>query len=102
MGATLFIPAALRGFTDRLSELELPGSTVAELLEALAARYPDIRPHLYGENGALREFINVFVGESNIRDTGGLHTPVKDGDSVSLVPAIAGGRPEPPSFGGRD
>jgi molybdopterin converting factor small subunit len=91
MPVSLLIPAALRGFTDRKGELSLSGGTVKELLDALIAEYPDIKPHLLDEAGALRAFINVFVGEENIKGTGGLATVLKDGDQVTLVPAIAGG-----------
>ncbi|MDR1039066.1 MAG: MoaD/ThiS family protein [Deltaproteobacteria bacterium] len=91
MPAYLLVPTALRGFTDRKAELSLEGATVGALLEALVSAYPDIRPHLFAEAGELRGFINVFVGEENIRSTGGLDTPVKDGATVMVVPAIAGG-----------
>ncbi|MDR1314459.1 MAG: MoaD/ThiS family protein [Deltaproteobacteria bacterium] len=100
MTATLVVPTALRGFTERKSELSLEGATAGELLEALVALYPDIRPHLFDGEGALRGFVNVFVGEVNIKGTGGLDTPVKDGGSVMIVPAIAGGAGSFPSAGG--
>ncbi|MDR3271668.1 MAG: MoaD/ThiS family protein [Peptococcaceae bacterium] len=88
---TLLIPTALRAFTDRTSEVEVEGATVGAALEALAVQYPDIRQHLYDESGELRSFINIFVGESNIKHTGGLDTSLAPGASVMLVPAIAGG-----------
>ncbi|MDR1037815.1 MAG: MoaD/ThiS family protein [Deltaproteobacteria bacterium] len=91
MAANLLVPTALRGFTDRKAEISLDGATVGALLEALVSEYPDIRPHLFDGDGALRGFINVFVGEENIRGTGGLGTPVADGATVMVVPAIAGG-----------
>ncbi|MCS5881318.1 MoaD/ThiS family protein [Klebsiella variicola subsp. variicola] len=71
--------------------MTLEGHTVGQLVAALAARYPDIQPHLYDDAGALRSFINLYVGEHNIKTTGGLETPVSDGAEVLLVPAIAGG-----------
>ena len=67
------------------------GTVLSSLVAALAARYPDIQPHLYDDAGALRSFINLYVGEHNIKTTGGLETPVSDGAEVLLVPAIAGG-----------
>jgi MoaD family protein len=91
MAVTLLITAALRGFTDRKAELQLQGGTVGEVLESLVREYPDIKTHIFDEKGSLRDFVNIFVGEENIRGTGGLSTKVKDGDTLSLVPAIAGG-----------
>lgn len=91
MAVALLIPAALRAYTGRQAEIEVSGSTVGEAIADLAANYPDIRKHLYLDDEHLREFINVYVGDTNIKELNGLQTPVKDGDSVMLVPAIAGG-----------
>ncbi|WP_416261698.1 MoaD/ThiS family protein [Gibbsiella quercinecans] len=91
MAATLLIPTALRAFTDGQGKVSLEGETVGQLVTALATRYPDIHQHLYEDDGSLRSFINLYVGETNIKTTGGLDTPVKNGDDVILVPAIAGG-----------
>ncbi|MDR1637865.1 MAG: MoaD/ThiS family protein [Treponema sp.] len=90
MAVTVQIPTALRGFTDRKSELELEGGTVGEVIGALADRYPDLRQHLY-QGQDLRSFINVFVGETNIRKLEGLETKLSGGETLMLVPAIAGG-----------
>ena len=107
MAIAVQIPTALRGFTDRKSEVPVEGTTVGEVIHALAEQYPDIRQHLYQSGGGgegasgqgaspeaaeLRSFINVFVGEVNIKKLQGLGTPVADGSTVMLVPAIAGGR----------
>lgn len=94
MTATLLIPTALRAFTDGQSKVNLAGDTVGQLISALAEQYPDLRQHLYEEDGKLRSFINLYVGENNIKTTGGLDTPVADGGEVLLVPAIAGGAGE--------
>ena len=91
MAVSILIPAALRAYTDRQAEIEVSGGTAGEAIAGLAAKYPDIRKHLYKDNDNLRDFINVFIGDTNIKELGGLATPVKDGDSVMLVPAIAGG-----------
>ncbi|MDR1949613.1 MAG: MoaD/ThiS family protein [Spirochaetaceae bacterium] len=100
MAVTILIPTALRAFTDRKSEVEAEGATVGEVIRAFAEAYPDIKQHLYqdgageaGESrsGELRSFINVFVGETNIKNLGGLAAGVKPGDTIMLVPAIAGG-----------
>jgi molybdopterin converting factor small subunit len=85
------IPTALRSFTDRKSRLELTGATVGQLLSELADTYPDIKQHLFDDEGEPRSFINVFVGERNIRELSGMATPVGPDAQVMLVPAIAGG-----------
>jgi adenylyltransferase/sulfurtransferase len=89
--AKLFIPTALRAFTDRSASIDVAAANVGAAIEALAELYPDIRQHLYEEGGALRSYVNLFVGDTNIRDLQGLDTPIGDGTEVMLVPAIAGG-----------
>jgi adenylyltransferase/sulfurtransferase len=91
MSVTIQIPTALRVFTDRKSEIEANGTTVGGAVADFAASYPDIRRHLYDENDALRSFINIYIGDTNIKNLEGLDTPIKDGDTLMLVPAIAGG-----------
>ncbi|GHV51778.1 MoaD family protein [Synergistales bacterium] len=91
MPVTIQIPTALRAFTDSKSEIQAEGSTAEEVIKNFAETYPDIRTHLYDENGKLRSFINIYLGDSNIKDLAGLGTPTKDGDALTLVPAIAGG-----------
>jgi len=91
MAVTILVPTALRSFTDRKSEVEVPGKTVSEAIASFAGAYPDIKPHLYEDDGSLRSYINLYVGETNIRRLQGLDTAVGDGDTVMLVPAIAGG-----------
>jgi molybdopterin converting factor small subunit len=92
MAITLNIPSALRSFTDNRTAVEVSGATVGEALGDFVGQYPDIRAHLFADDGGLRAFINIYVGERNIKQSGGLDTPVRDGDSLILVPAIAGGR----------
>ena len=82
MAATVIIPTTLRMFTGHNSELELDGGTVGEVITALADEYPETKKVLFGEDGKLREFINVFVGADNIRDLKGYDTTVKDGDEI--------------------
>jgi molybdopterin converting factor small subunit len=91
MSVTLLIPTALRAFTERQKEIPVEAKTVGEAIHSLATSHPEIRQHLYEEDGQLRSFINVFVGDTNIKSTGGLETQLHDGDKVMLVPAIAGG-----------
>ncbi|MFP3040786.1 MoaD/ThiS family protein [Treponema primitia] len=90
MAVTLLIPTALRNFTDRKSEVTVEGATVGEAIRNFADAYPDIKQHLY-QGTELRSFINVFVGETNIKALQGLDTKVADGSAIMLVPAIAGG-----------
>jgi adenylyltransferase/sulfurtransferase len=96
MAVTILIPTALRNFTERKSELSVEAATVGEAIAALSEAYPDIKQHLY-QNGdkegppVLRSFINVFVGEINIKNLEGLETKLPAGASLMLVPAIAGG-----------
>jgi molybdopterin converting factor small subunit len=93
MPVSLLIPTALRAFTEKQKEIPVDAGTVGEAIRALTTLFPDIRQHLYEEDGqTLRSFINVFVGETNIKSTGGLETSLHDGDKVMLVPAIAGGK----------
>ena len=64
---------------------------IAEALTDLTTKYPALKPHLFNEDGELRAFVNLFVGESNIKDLQGVGTPIKDGDKLMLIPSIAGG-----------
>ncbi|MBI1955340.1 MAG: MoaD family protein [Acidobacteria bacterium] len=93
MPITFFIPSPLRSFTDDRSEVEIVASagTVGEALSALWVRYPGLRDRILTEQGNVREHVNVFVDEENIRYTGGLYTVVADGDKISIVPAVSGG-----------
>jgi adenylyltransferase/sulfurtransferase len=91
MAVTIQIPTALRGFTARQSEVKVEGASVGAAITALAGAYPDIRQHLYQEDGRLRSFINVFLGDTNIKKLQGLDTPLDSGAVIMLVPAIAGG-----------
>jgi molybdopterin converting factor small subunit len=87
----VLIPTALRAFTDGNAEIEVEGRTAGEAVEAVAEAYPDIRRHLYDEQGELRSYVNIFVGDEDIRSFGGLSAPVAEDGVVTLVPAIAGG-----------
>jgi len=93
MEVTFLIPSPLRAFTEGIPEVALEGSaaTVGEALEALCARYPGVRDRVVTEQGEVREYVNIFVGDENIRDTGGLATPVRDGSEIMIVPSVAGG-----------
>ena len=88
---TLRIPTPLRTYTGGKSEVTVGGSSVGEALTDLTVQFPAIRPHLFNENGELRPFVNLFLGESNIKDLQGVATPVGDADRLMLIPSIAGG-----------
>lgn len=88
---SLRIPTPLRTYTDGQSEVTVQGSTIADVLDDLTARYPAIAPHLFNGEGKLRPFVNLFLGENNIKDLQGVQTPVNDTDRLLLIPSIAGG-----------
>ena len=90
MAVTVKIPAQLRTLTGNEAETEVEGASVAEALEAVYARYDGLRDRIT-ENGELRRFVNVYVGGEDIRFGSGLETPVKDGDEITILPAVAGG-----------
>jgi adenylyltransferase/sulfurtransferase len=91
MAVTVFIPTALRQFADDRAEVELEASTVGDALDKVMSDNPELRKHLYSEAGALRNFVNVYVNDEDVRAAQRLETPVKDGDTISIIPAIAGG-----------
>jgi sulfur-carrier protein len=91
MSVTVRIPAQLRTLSGGEGELPLSGSTVGEVLKALDAAHPGFAERLFDENGNLRRFVNVFLAEEDVRFLEGLDTPVADGQTVSIVPAVAGG-----------
>jgi molybdopterin synthase sulfur carrier subunit len=90
--ATVRIPTPLRKFTQGKDEVSIGGASVRELLANLETAHPGIREKICDETGAVRRFVNVFVADEDIRFLDNLDTAVKDGDEVSIVPAIAGGR----------
>jgi molybdopterin synthase sulfur carrier subunit len=89
--ATVRIPTPLRKFTQGKEEVEVTATNVRDLLVNLETAYPGIKERICDEQGAVRRFVNVFVADEDIRFLENLDTPVKDGDEVSIVPAIAGG-----------
>lgn len=91
MTATVRIPTILRSYTGGLSEVTAEGSTLAEVLDSLEANYPGIRARVLDDTGALRRFVNVYIGDDDVRFIGGLQAPVPDGAKVSIIPAVAGG-----------
>jgi molybdopterin synthase sulfur carrier subunit len=89
--ATVRIPTPLRKLTNNLEEVSAAGATIGEVLADLDRQYPGIKARIFDDNGQVRRFVNIFANEEDIRFLGNLETPVKDGDEVSIVPAIAGG-----------
>jgi MoaD family protein len=87
----IMIPTPLRQYVDKKDTVEVAGATVGELLGALTTQYPDLRKNLYNDEGKLRSFVNVYVNDEDIRYLSKDKTEVKDGDTVSIVPSIAGG-----------
>jgi MoaD family protein len=85
------IPTALRAQTDNQASVDVAGGSVKELLDALSSQYPELGKKLFKSEGELNRFINVYVNDEDIRFLENLDTPVKAGDEVSIVPAIAGG-----------
>ncbi|MEI8305893.1 MAG: MoaD/ThiS family protein [Chloroflexales bacterium] len=90
--ATITIPTALRQYAAGYSSVSLEAETVGSLLRGLVEQHPTLGKHLYSEQGKLRSFVNVYVGDEDIRYLEGEATPVTNGDTVSIIPAIAGGR----------
>jgi len=89
----IHIPTPLRPFTDKKEAVEVSGGTVGELLADLTKKYEGLRKHLYTDQGKLRNFVNVYLNDEDIRYLQKEETPVKPGDSLSIVPSVAGGSP---------
>ena len=85
------IPTPLRRFTGDRAEVSVKAAEISSVLDRLFEEYPGLRSHLLNEDRTLRAFVNIYVNDEDIRFLDGLKTPVGDGDSVSIVPAIAGG-----------
>lgn len=85
------IPTALRQYANGKNTVELPGSNVGQVLGQLAEGYPELRRHLFSDDGQVRNFVNVFVNDENIRDRENQDTDLREGDELVIVPAVAGG-----------
>ncbi len=92
MSVTVLIPAPLRSYTDNLESVELEGTNVGEVMNNLIERYGDLKRHLYTEAGQIRNFVNVYLNDEDIRHLDqGQNTPVPEKATISIVPSIAGG-----------
>ncbi|MEJ2597697.1 MAG: MoaD/ThiS family protein [Anaerolineales bacterium] len=89
--ATLRIPTPLRQYAGGQSEVTVEGETVGAALDDLLGRYPALKTHLLNGDGQLRPFVNLFLGEDNVRELQGTQTPIKEDDRLMLIPSIAGG-----------
>ena len=92
MAIEVRIPTILRSYTDGAKSVEGSGSTLAELFADLDAKHSGLRERLVDDSG-LRRFVNVYLNDEDVRFLGGLETPVADGDTVTVLPAVAGGAP---------
>jgi adenylyltransferase/sulfurtransferase len=88
----IMIPTPLRQYAAGQSAVEVPGSTVGEAVQALLGSHPELRKHLYNDQGKLRAFVNLYLNEDDIRYLQQEKTPVAAGDTLSIIPSIAGGR----------
>src|SRR2546422_5034747 len=91
MAVTVLIPTPLRPFVGGRDAVELEGGSVGELLDRLTGEHAALKPHLFATDGRLRSFVNVYVNDRDIRQLAQRETPVRPGDTVSIIPSIAGG-----------
>lgn len=92
MGVSVRIPTPLRKLTEGKSEVEASGASVAEIIDNLENSYPGLKEKLCEENGNVRKFLNIYLNDEDIRFMDSLATEVREGDTLALIPAIAGGR----------
>ncbi len=90
MAVTVYVPTPYRALTAGEARVRVAGQDVAEALEGLEASYPGFRARVY-EDGQLKHYVNVYVNGEEVRSLEGLRTPLKDGDEVAIIPALAGG-----------
>ncbi len=90
--ATVKIPPVLRSSTNGAKAISAGGNNVGEVLRAVAEQHPPTRGQLFGENGDLNRYVNVYLNDEDVRVLGGLDTPVGESDTLVILPAMAGGR----------
>ena len=91
MAVTIRIPTPLRKLTNEQDTIEVGSATVGAAVDELEGKFPGIKERLVGGDGEIRRFVNVYVNEEDIRFLDNQATPLKDGDDISIIPAIAGG-----------
>ena len=89
--AILRIPTPLRPYAEGQSEVTVQGATVGAALNDLVAQFPTLKKHLFTESDELRPFVNLFLGDEDVRHLQGVDTPLEDGDKLMIIPSIAGG-----------
>jgi molybdopterin converting factor small subunit len=89
--ATLRIPTPLRAYTGGASEVKVEGETVGQAMDYLIESHPSLKPHIYNDENSLRPFVNLFLGEENVKELQGMETPLKENDRLMIIPSIAGG-----------
>ena len=88
----ILVPTPLRQYAGKQAAVDVPAATVGEALNVLTSAYPDLRKHLFNEEGKLRAFVNVYLNDDDVRYLQNEQTSVKEGDTLSIIPSIAGGR----------
>ncbi len=91
MAVQILIPTPLRVYTKGEKTVTVEAKTVREALQALTERFPELKRHLFNEEGRLRSFVNLYLGDEDVRYLQGEETPIADGQTLSIVPSIAGG-----------
>ena len=91
MSVTIAIPAPLRQFAGGQAQIEVDAKTAGEALDLLTSTHSALRRHLFNDQNSLRNFVNVYLNDEDIRHASGPDTPLKDGDTLMIVPSIAGG-----------
>ncbi|WP_322802158.1 MoaD/ThiS family protein [Thermoflexus sp.] len=91
MAVQILIPTPLRVYTRGEKVVTVEAGTVGEALRALTERFPELQRHLFNEEGRLRSFVNLYLGDEDVRYLQGEETPISDGQTLSIVPSIAGG-----------
>ena len=85
------VPTALRAYTEGQIEVPTKAATVGAALRELADRYPGLAPHLFGTEGQLRPYVNLFINDQDVRALAGVQTPLAEGDKLMILPSVAGG-----------
>ncbi len=91
MSVTVKVPTQLRSITGGAAEISGNGGRLTEVIDDLEGRYPGLRKKLLDETGQLRRFVNIYLGEEDVRFLGGLSTEIDDGKTLAIIPAVAGG-----------
>ena len=89
---TIFIPTPLRRFAAEQTKVSLRAKTVAEAVQSLTSIHPLLKPYLYDDADVIRKHVRLYLGDEDVREKEGIHTVLKEGDEISIIPAIAGGQ----------